>query len=115
MRCLLLGLLLFFSFFLSYNSLFFTTSNSFFRTGDLGFLYKGELFIVGRLRELIIIDGRNFYPSDIEEALENAIEPLRSGHVVALCVADSENPDEVFYLFLYIAVYFICTLQSIFF
>jgi len=38
------------------------------RTGDLGFLYKQECFITGRLKELIIIHGRNLYPQDIEQA-----------------------------------------------
>lgn len=40
---------------------------NFMRTGDLGFLNNGELFITGRLKELIIISGKNHYPQDIEE------------------------------------------------
>lgn len=39
---------------------------TFLRTGDLGFVYRGELFISGRIKDLIIIRGRNYYPQDIE-------------------------------------------------
>lgn len=39
----------------------------FLRTGDLGFLWHGELFVVGRVKELIIIRGRNYYPTDLEQ------------------------------------------------
>lgn len=42
----------------------------FLRTGDLGFIYENELFIVGRLKDLIIIRGRNYYPQDIEQQVE---------------------------------------------
>lgn len=51
----------------------------FLRTGDLGFIYEGELFITGRLKDVIIIRGKNYYPSDIEEASDNSHEALRAG------------------------------------
>lgn len=49
----------------------------FLRTGDLGFIYNNELFVHGRLKEMLIIRGKNFYPNDIEQVIcksHNAIE-----------------------------------------
>jgi acyl-CoA synthetase (AMP-forming)/AMP-acid ligase II len=43
------------------------------RTGDLGFLYNGELFICGRLKDMIIIHGKNYYPHDLEKSGENIV------------------------------------------
>ncbi|EUA65907.1 AMP-binding enzyme family protein [Mycobacteroides abscessus subsp. bolletii 1513] len=40
------------------------------RTGDLGFVSEGELFIVGRIKDLLIIRGRNYYPEDIEATVQ---------------------------------------------
>ena len=53
------------------------------RTGDLGFLVEGRLYVTGRLRELIIIDGRNHCPADIEATVEEACPRLRRGRVAA--------------------------------
>ena len=53
-----------------------TREGPFLRTGDLGFLIKGELFVTGRLKELIIINGCNYYPQDIERTVEQT-EPSR--------------------------------------
>ena len=47
------------------------------RTGDLGFGYNDELFITGRIKDLIIVHGRNFYPQDIEETLESSHETIK--------------------------------------
>jgi amino acid adenylation domain-containing protein len=56
------------------------------RTGDLGFLDRGELFITGRVKDLIILRGRNHYPQDIELTAERAHPALRSGSGAAFSV-----------------------------
>eukprot|EP00924_Labyrinthula_sp_SR-Ha-C_P007350 maker-scaffold_24-snap-gene-0.10-mRNA-1 protein AED:0.18 eAED:0.18 QI:73/1/1/1/1/1/2/69/752 len=48
------------------------SDNDWLRTGDLGFIHSGELFVCGRIKDLIIIRGRNHYPQDIERSVENA-------------------------------------------
>jgi len=59
---------------------------TFLRTGDLGFLSAGELFITGRLKDLIIIRGRNYYPQDVEHVAESAHASLRPGGGAAFAV-----------------------------
>jgi amino acid adenylation domain-containing protein len=58
----------------------------FLRTGDLGFFSAGELFIAGRLKDLIIIRGANRYPQDIEWTVERAWPGLRAGHGAAFSI-----------------------------
>ncbi|MEM7552762.1 MAG: phosphopantetheine-binding protein [Cyanobacteria bacterium P01_A01_bin.84] len=58
----------------------------FLRTGDLGFLHEGELFISGRLKDVIIIRGRNHYPQDIELTVEKAHPALKANCGVAFAV-----------------------------
>ncbi|WP_030006270.1 fatty-acyl-[ACP] elongase/decarboxylase Ols [Picosynechococcus sp. NKBG042902] len=58
----------------------------FLRTGDLGFLQGGELYITGRLKDLLIIRGRNHYPQDIELTVEVAHPALRQGAGAAVSV-----------------------------
>ncbi len=60
-----------------------TGEGPFLRTGDLGFLQDEELFITGRLKDLIIIRGRNHYPQDIELTVEQSHPALRPGSGVA--------------------------------
>jgi acyl-CoA synthetase (AMP-forming)/AMP-acid ligase II len=65
----------------------------FLRTGDLGFLRAGDLFVTGRLKDLIIIRGKNFYPGDIEGAVCSAAsDVLRPGGAAAFVLEDSEDP-----------------------
>jgi acyl-CoA synthetase (AMP-forming)/AMP-acid ligase II len=63
-----------------------TREGPFLRTGDLGFLRDGELFVTGRLKDLIIIGGRNLYPHDIELTVEQSHAAVRSGCSVAFSV-----------------------------
>lgn len=58
----------------------------FLRTGDLGFLRGGELFVTGRLKDLMVVDGRNHYPQDLELSAELAHPALRPGCTAAFSV-----------------------------
>jgi myxalamid-type polyketide synthase MxaB len=58
----------------------------FLRTGDLGFMLNGELFVIGRHKDLIIIRGRNYYPQDIELTVEQSHEALNKGAIAACSV-----------------------------
>ncbi|MCX7706552.1 MAG: fatty acyl-AMP ligase [Anaerolineae bacterium] len=60
------------------------------RTGDLGFLHEGELYIAGRIKDLIIVDGRNHYPQDIELTVENSHPAIQLSGVAAFSVDTTE-------------------------
>jgi thioester reductase-like protein len=60
--------------------------HAYLRTGDLGFLYEGELFVCGRSKDLIIVRGVNCYPSDIEAVVERSAAQVRHGCVAAFSV-----------------------------
>jgi acyl-CoA synthetase (AMP-forming)/AMP-acid ligase II len=70
-----------------------TGKGPFLRTEDLGFLKDGELFVTGRLKDLIIIGGRNLYPHDIELTVEQSHSAIRPGCCAAFSVdgADEER------------------------
>jgi len=61
------------------------------RTGDLGFLHEGELYVCGRIKDLIIIRGVNYYPQDIESIVESASAKIRPGCVAAFNAGDGDD------------------------
>lgn len=69
-------------------------SGQFMRTGDLGFMHSGELIITGRVKELIIISGRNLYPQDIEAKLRTMDSRLEAGVTAVTACKDQDNGTE---------------------
>lgn len=69
------------------------TEGPFLRTGDLGLLHDGELFVAGRLKDLLIVNGRNVHPTDVEELVQNLHPGLagNAGAVVSVDVLDRER------------------------
>jgi acyl-CoA synthetase (AMP-forming)/AMP-acid ligase II len=61
------------------------------RTGDLGFIHKQELYVSGRLKDLIIVRGRNYYPQDIESAVEGVSDDLRPGCTGCFVISNSQD------------------------
>lgn len=66
------------------------------RTGDYGVYVDGELYITGRVKDLVIVDGRNHYPQDLEYSAQEASAALRPGFVAAFAVPANQLPKEVF-------------------
>lgn len=66
------------------------------RTGDYGVYIDGELYITGRVKDLVIVDGRNHYPQDLEYSAQEASKALRPGFVAAFAVPANQLPAEVF-------------------
>jgi acyl-CoA synthetase (AMP-forming)/AMP-acid ligase II/acyl carrier protein len=65
-------------------------SGPYLRTGDLGFILDRELYIAGRLKDLIIIRGRNLYPHDIEATVEESLPEVRVGRCCAFSIDQEE-------------------------
>ena len=64
------------------------------RTGDMGFLWRGELYVTGRLKDMMILRGRNIYPNDIEDCLRCAGHDLVRAHL-GVHSLDPDLPYEV--------------------
>ncbi len=65
------------------------------RTGDLGYMLDGELYIVDRLKDLLIVAGRNIVPSDVERVVAK-VQGTRYGSIVAFAIRGSEGTDELY-------------------
>ncbi|MGW6271922.1 fatty acyl-AMP ligase [Streptomyces sp. NPDC055060] len=65
------------------------------RTGDLGALHDGRLHVTGRLKDLIIVDGRNHYPQDIEETVQSAVDLVRRDRLAAFSAPWTGTQTEV--------------------
>lgn len=63
-------------------------------TGDLGYLAGGNLFLVGRIKDMVIIGGRNLFPEDVERCAER-VEGMRKGNAVAFGVATSRGRERL--------------------
>lgn len=68
------------------------------RTGDLGFVHDANLYITGRIKELIILRGRNFYPHDIEATLRNAMQTPSDVHTAVFAVGFGESQQVIAYV-----------------
>src|ERR1700689_915345 len=62
------------------------------RTGDIGFLHKGELYVCGRIKDMIILRGQNYYPQDIENVVEKASSLIRHNCVAAFQIQEDSEP-----------------------
>src|SRR3984885_4500412 len=62
------------------------------RTGDMGFFHDGELFVCGRIKDMIILRGQNYYPQDIEAVVEKASGLIRTNCVAAFQINEDSEP-----------------------
>jgi fatty-acyl-CoA synthase len=62
------------------------------RTGDLAYLLDGEMVMCGRIKDMIIVGGRNVYPEDVERALAD-VDGVRAGNVIAFGIDDSQGKE----------------------
>jgi thioester reductase-like protein len=62
------------------------------RTGDMGFFHGGELFVCGRIKDMIILRGQNYYPQDIENVVEKASSLIRASCVAAFQINEDTEP-----------------------
>lgn len=78
-----------------HNSLNGDVHRHFLRTGDLGFVHDGHLYVTGRLKDLIIIRGANYYPQDIERDVETVHSAFRAGGFCAAFTLDDVGSDQL--------------------
>src|SRR6202522_3722860 len=62
------------------------------RTGDMGFFHDGDLFVCGRIKDMIILRGQNYYPQDIENVVERASGLIRASCVAAFQIHEDSEP-----------------------
>ncbi len=72
-----------------------TREGPFLRTGDLGFIKDSELYVTGRLKDLVIIRGRNHYPQDIEWTVQQCHPSLRAGSGAAFSAVGTEGEERL--------------------
>ena len=70
-----------------------TAGGTWLRTGDLGVYFDGELYVTGRIPDLVTVEGRNHYPQDIEATVAEASPMVRRGYVTVFSVPGDELPD----------------------
>jgi fatty-acyl-CoA synthase len=68
-------------------------ADGWYRTGDLGFIHEGELFVCGRKKEMLIVHGRNYYAHDIE-AIVSGVAHVKPGRAVVFSVEDAGSGSE---------------------
>ena len=56
------------------------------RTGDLGFMWGGQLYVSGRIKDMLVIRGQNLYPQDVERTVEQRVESVRKGRVAVFAL-----------------------------
>jgi len=71
-----------------------TGEGPYLRTGDLGLVEGGELYVTGRIKDMVIVRGCNLYPQDVELSIEHAHPAVRSGCAVAFAVASTSHEGE---------------------
>jgi acyl-CoA synthetase (AMP-forming)/AMP-acid ligase II len=72
-----------------------TNKGPYLRTGDFGFIYSLNIFIVGRVKDLIIINGKNYHPVDIESSIESGHEQIKKGGCVVFSIEEDSRDESI--------------------
>ena len=70
------------------------TGDGWYATGDYGFLAEGELYVIGRLKDIVIVGGQNIFPEDVE-AVVNAVSGIYPGRVVAFGIENAHDTESL--------------------